>query len=288
MKIVSGFAELAHRYRGFLIDQWGVLHDGGRPYPGAVECLARLREGGARIVILSNSGRRGDENARILAAMGFAPDLYDAVVSAGDAARAAIAARADLFHRALGRRCLLLARDSDRDLANGLDLVLTDDVASADFLLLMSIDAPRQSVAGWTSLLERAAKRGLPMVCGNPDLHRVTPEGALIEAPGLVAQRYAELGGTVRSYGKPHRAIYDSCLPLLGAAPGDIIAVGDSLPHDIAGAQGAGLRSAFISSGIHRDALAVRSGEPPDIARLEALAEEMNARPDYALASFAW
>ena len=56
--LLSGIAPIAGRYDGFILDLWGVLHDGAHPMPGAVEALHRLREAGKRIVILSNAPRR--------------------------------------------------------------------------------------------------------------------------------------------------------------------------------------------------------------------------------------
>jgi ribonucleotide monophosphatase NagD (HAD superfamily) len=54
--LLPGIAPLAERYDGFILDLWGVLHDGRHPMPGALDALAHLREAGKRIVILSNAG----------------------------------------------------------------------------------------------------------------------------------------------------------------------------------------------------------------------------------------
>jgi len=270
------------RYDGFLLDQWGVLHDGVRPYPDAVAALEMLRRAGKRVIILSNSGRSGAENAVLLAKMGFAPELYDEVVSAGDDAREALIARNEPFHHGLGRRCLLLARDGEAHLAEGLGLDLVDDVAMADFILLMTMDPPRQSVAGWMSLLRAASDRRLPMVCANPDLHRASPSGGLQEAPGLVARAYEQFGGAVRYHGKPQPRIYRTCLTKLGLDPSRVVAIGDSLEHDIAGAQGAGIDSVFIAGGIHRGEIGW-DGAAMDAASCLALFARAGQSPTYAL-----
>ena len=98
----SGLADLASRYRGFIVDQWGVLHDGGVPYPDALGCLAELRASGKRVVLLSNSGKRASVNRRRLAALGIGADLYDALVTSGEATWHALAARSDLAFAGLG------------------------------------------------------------------------------------------------------------------------------------------------------------------------------------------
>ena len=285
---LPGLSSVLDRYDAFLIDQWGVLHDGARPYPGATDCLARLNAAGKAVVILSNSGRRGEENARLIAGMGFDRGHFSAVVSAGDDARDAVLSSGDPFYRNLGKRCLLLARERDSDLAAGLGLDLVTDVEQADFLFALSIDAPRQSVAGWEAVLTRAAARRLPMVCGNPDLAQVTPAGTLLEATGLLAVRYAELGGQVRSHGKPSPRIYETCLERLSCARDRIVAVGDSLPHDVLGARGAGLASILVAGGVHREALGIAFGESPDPARCAALFAQAGPVPDHVVPSFRW
>lgn len=278
----DGLAALLPLYDGFLLDQWGVLHDGVRPYPGAVAALETLRRVGKRVIILSNSGRSGAENAVLLAKFGFAPELYDEVVSAGDDAREALIARDEPFHRALGRRCLLLAREGEAHLAEGLGLDLVEDVAVADFIMLMTMDPPRQSVAGWMGLLQSASRRELPLVCANPDLHRASPSGGLQEAPGLVARAYEQLGGVVRYHGKPQPRIYRTCLAKLGLDPSRVVAIGDSLEHDIAGAQGAGIDSVFIGGGIHRGEIAW-DGAAMDPASCLALFARAGRSPTCAL-----
>ncbi|MDQ3216215.1 MAG: TIGR01459 family HAD-type hydrolase, partial [Pseudomonadota bacterium] len=246
-RMVAGVAALAANYDGFLLDQWGVLHDGVRALSGALDCLAALRAAGKKIVILSNSGRTGDENAVLMQRFGIEPELYDALITAGDDAREAFRSRPDAFYRALGRRCVVVARPADVALVDDFGLESVDNIDAADFVFVLSLDSPRRGVPDYESMLQEARARGLPMVCANPDLTRVTPD-AILEAPGAVAKRYEALGGTVRYHGKPDPGIYQSCLATferLGLYRREqVIAVGDSIAHDVAGADSAGLASA--------------------------------------------
>jgi ribonucleotide monophosphatase NagD (HAD superfamily) len=182
----------------------------------------------------------------------------------------------------------VLARERDAHLIDGLGLEVVTDVAQAEFLFALSIDAPHQSVRGWEPVLIRAAARGLPMVCGNPDLAQVTPAGTLLEATGLLAVRYAELGGTVRAHGKPSPRIYETCLRRLTCPRERIVAVGDSLPHDVLGARGVGLASILVACGVHRETLGIAFGESPDPARCAVLFAQAGAVPDHVLPSFRW
>ncbi|KRE00006.1 hypothetical protein ASE63_10960 [Bosea sp. Root381] len=281
-------AALAARYHGFLIDQWGVLHDGTSPYPGAVACLERLRAAGRKVIVLSNSGRRGDENEAIMARLGFGRHLYDHLVSAGDDARDALLRRDEPAYRDLGERCFLMARPGEEHLADALGLKPAADIDTADFILNISMDSETQSVEGWSTVLKHAAVRKLPMVCGNPDRHRVHADGRLHEAPGQIAFVYETMGGTVHYHGKPHARVYRTCMRLLRLEPRQVLAIGDSLEHDVAGAATAGIDAAFIAGGIHRADLHWLPGGDVEASGCMALFARTGCFPRYCLPRFEW
>jgi HAD superfamily hydrolase (TIGR01459 family) len=287
-RFLPGLAPLASDFDALLLDQWGVLHDGHQAYDDAVEALQRLRTAGKAVLLLSNTARRGSDNLQLLQRLGFAGDLFDGVVSAGDDARDALLHDPDPFYRGLGRRCGVLSRPGDRALAEGLGFDVVDDPAQADWLLLLSSEPPQQSLAAWQTLLAEAARRGLPMVCANPDLDRATADGRLLEAPGRVAQHYESLGGVVRWHGKPQLRIYATCLQRLGLVRSRILAVGDSLPHDVAGALGAGVPSAWVAGGVHAAEVEAQAGRAPDPARCLALFGRTGLWPDFVLPRFRW
>ena len=285
---VPGVSALAATYDGLILDQWGVLHDGTRPYAGAIECLERLRAAGKRVVVLSNSGRREAENLRFMARMGFPETLFDRFVSAGDEARRAIAERVDPFHRALGRRCYAFTREGDHSLIEGIGLEIVDRIEAADFIAVIGTDSPRRNLPDYEAQLQAGIRLRLPMICTNPDLVRLSPQGA-IEAPGVLSRRYEALGGTVFYHGKPHPAIYGTCLEALAVASRDrVLAIGDSIEHDVLGAARAGLRSAFIAGGIHAEELMTIWGKCPSPQAWRAFAVKAVARPDYLLPAFIW
>lgn len=258
--------------------------------PGAVTCLKALRAAGKRIVILSNSGRGGDANAIAMTRFGIERELYDAVVTAGDDARAAFHSRADAFHRRLGRRAMVIARDGELELAADFGVTPVDQVDAADFVLVLSLDSPSRAVADYETVLQAAVAAGLPMVCANPDITRVTP-GAILEAPGAIARRYEQLGGVVRYHGKPDPGIYTVALDVLarfGVPPTRVIAVGDSIDHDVRGARGAGLPSVLVAGGIHREILGLVPGGHTDPQRWDALVARAGVAPEFLMASFVW
>ena len=280
-------AALVALYDGYILDQWGVLHDGTRPYPGAADCLRRLHAIGKRIVVLSNSSKREAESLELMAGMGFYTGAIDRFVSAGEEARRAMRARADGFHSALGRRCYAFTRAGDRSLLEGLGLEFTDRVGDADFLAVIGSDSPLRLLADYEAELQAGIARRLPMICANPDTARFTPQG-LTEAQGVLARRYEALGGRVFYHGKPHPPIYRVCLAALGCPPEKVLAIGDSADHDVLGAVRVGIRSALIPGGVHGSTLGAAWGRLPTPQAWQAFAASAPALPDYLLAAFNW
>jgi HAD superfamily hydrolase (TIGR01459 family) len=257
---IEGLAEIAAAYDALIVDQFGVLHDGHRAYDGSRECVQRLHAAGKRMVVLSNSGRRAAENGDRLVTLGFPVAMFEAVITSGEVAWRALRERGDSFHRGLGDRCLLIAENDDDSFLQGLDLLRADSATDADFLLVVGIDTPQRALADYEPPLREGARRGLPLLCANGDLVRLTRFG-LQPAPGALARRYAELGGEVHGYGKPLAPIFEQSLAALpGIARERVVVVGDSLEHDVVGACGVGLHSVYVRGGI--DAGAGRCVDP--------------------------
>ena len=121
----------------------------------------------------------------------------------------------------------------------------------ADFILNTGPAEWEDTLEDYAPLLDAACRRGLPMVCANPDLV-VIHDGKPALCAGALAEEYERLGGRVRWHGKPYPSVYDSCLGLLGISDKRrILAIGDSLRTDIAGAAGAGIDSLLIAGGVH-------------------------------------
>lgn len=288
--LVAGLGALAPRYDVFLLDQFGVLHDGTAAYPGVVECLQALQAAGKRSIVLSNSGQRRAPNCERLARLGIPPALYEDLVTSGEVARSFLAAAPDELRPAGSTRplrCLPLGGAAERAILEGLDIVEAERAAEADFLLLASFGRNPPPRGSFDAPLAEARQRGLALVCANPDMKGVTADG-LIDAPGALAAAHEAAGGRVIYVGKPHPLIYRHVLEARAPlAPARVLAVGDSLAHDIAGAKGVGLAAALVIGGIHREAL----GDPEDgdfASRLAALERSEAAQPDYLLQRLAW
>ena len=57
----AGFRNFADQYDAFILDQYGVLHNGGAPLEGARECLQMLQKAGIKVVLNSNSGQEAEK-----------------------------------------------------------------------------------------------------------------------------------------------------------------------------------------------------------------------------------
>ncbi|MDE8349512.1 MAG: TIGR01459 family HAD-type hydrolase [Acidocella sp.] len=249
---MSGFAELSEKYDGFIVDLWGVVHDGIKTYPGVIECLRQLRAAGKSVVFLSNAPRRAAAVGRALGAMHITSDLYTGIMSSGEAVHNAMRDRNEAEFTSLGHKLYHLGPERDRDIFGDLPYQDVAEPGLADFILNTGPDdylGPDDPSVYEPALNAGLAAR-LPMVCANPDLE-VIRDGKRIICAGILAQWYEARGGKVIQRGKPDPAIYAPTLAMLGTARARTLVVGDSLRTDIAGAKAAGIDSCWVLSGIH-------------------------------------
>ena len=251
-RCAAGLGELAAHYDLFLLDQYGVLHDGEAPYPGVEESLQRLRGRGKRVCVVTNSGRSAEHNLRRLVRLGLEAALFDRVVTSGDMALEW------LLRERPGNRCYPLCAPSVAESLREAGLRLAEGPEEADLLLLNTLPVPPEEMTEATvaPAFEVGLSRGLPLVCSNPDM--VGPQGdRLVISPGTVAAWYGARGGTVRSFGKPDPAFLRHALSLFpdGLAVRSVM-IGDTPETDLAGARAAGIDAAFVTGGVHAQAFA--------------------------------
>lgn len=247
---IASLAEIASSYDAIVLDQWGVLHDGTEAYEGAIDILAELKSDGRRLVVLSNSGKRAEVNAKRIEEMGFPPGLFEHVMTSGEAlwrdvSDGEIAARNFYpIERARGDAAAWCA---------GLDISLVP-LEDAEALLLMGLPDGHDK-SDWTEVLQFARSADLPIYCSNPD--RQSPRaGGPVTSPGALGFDYVEMGGNTHFYGKPHSPIFRALERSFGTT--NFVMVGDSLEHDIVGAQQVGWDSVLVRGGLYAEQFAVR------------------------------
>jgi HAD superfamily hydrolase (TIGR01459 family) len=288
--LIRGLREVVHDYDALLLDQWGVLHGGIEPYPGVLEALAELRAAGKPVAVLSNAPRRSQHAEGRLRQIGIPADAYQILVTSGDSAHAALAARDDPAHAALGRAYLFVGPGWDTGLVDGLDYRRVETVAEADFLLVVGLFDEADPIERYRGLFVDAAARDLAMVCVNPDLVIHRQSGVAAPCAGWLAQHYREAhGGRVIYHGKPDPAIFRRAAQALGQDDdARILVVGDSLMTDINGAAAAAYDNLLVTRGIHADELGIAPGAEPDPARLADLCARHRQWPTAAIPTLRW
>lgn len=274
----------------YVLDVWGVLWDGIHAYPEAAACLLELRRQNKRVLLLSNAPRRSHRVILGLANIGITTQLFDGILTSGDLCREACAAGVDGF----GPAYHYLGLEKDRGLLDGLPYREAPRLHAADFILNLGTRRLGEGAETYRDELVQAREHGLPMLCANPDRIIVRSDGTAVDCAGALSDLYAELGGSVQSFGKPLRPTYDACLAHMrdwrpDLVPSKVLAIGDSLTTDIKGAQAAGFRTALVAGGIHGRDLGLQGhGERPHPQRIAALTARIGVRPDAVLSAFRW
>jgi len=285
--LVPGLRVLATTFDAFLVDVWGVIHDGDRPFEGVLEALEALARARRPVVLVTNTSRTGELVVRTLGAMGLDHALFHDVVTAGDVTRAALVARDPAVFAGLpaAPRCYHLGDESYVPWLFELGLDFTDDVAVADLVLATGAFDNAAALAAARELLAPAAARNAPLVCTNPD--RIIPSAKGMRlGPGAIARAYGELGAPTFLYGKPHAPIYAEARRRLSFLDPSarLIAIGDTLETDVRGAADARIPSALVvGSGVHAAELG-----SADESVLRTFFEREGMAPELVLPRFAW
>jgi HAD superfamily hydrolase (TIGR01459 family) len=247
--IQSSISSIAPDSIAWLVDIWGVLHNGARSFPAACEACKTFGGRGGIVVLISNAPRPFTAVVPHLTALGVPADAYDTGITSGDVTRG-------LLEAWRGRRVLHIGPERDLGLFTGLDLSLVAAETAEVVVCSGLYDDTKETPADYADLFDRLLARRLPMICANPDI-KVERGGELIWCAGALAADYQAKGGEVIYAGKPHLPIYERALGIIDALAGRpvskdaVLAIGDGLETDLRGAHTAGLPSVFIASAIH-------------------------------------
>jgi HAD superfamily hydrolase (TIGR01459 family) len=277
--LIDSIAPLAEGTSAWLTDIWGVMHNGVRPFADACAACMRYRAAGGIVVLVSNSPRPNESVAAQLDGVGVPREAWDAIVTSGDVART-------LIGRYAGRPVYHIGPERDLGTFAGLDIKLVPPEAAEVIVCTGLFDDERETPNDYAATLAACRVRDLPMVCANPDL-MVERGGRMIYCAGAIARAYEEAGGKVEYAGKPFLPIYELTFTTLEKLkPGSsdkarLVAIGDGIGTDIAGAAAAGVRSVFVASGVH-----VKGGL--DARAIAALFPAGAPRPIAAMPTLAW
>jgi len=239
IKKLDHLKEIYDRYDAFLIDLWGVMHNGIRLNVSAMKAVAELESKGKRIIFLSNAPRPTKKVVEFLKKLKMEEKFLKNVLTSGEAATNS------LKKNEFGKKFYHLGPPRDDSLFSNIKKNKTT-LEKCDFILCTGLfDDEEENLKYYEDLLKNFTKKKL--VCTNPDL-TVHRGGEEEYCAGKIAEIFESLGGEVVYFGKPHKEVYLSCLDMNQKT----LVVGDNLRTDIKGANNMNLDSVFITGGIHR------------------------------------
>ena len=286
--VIASIKDLGSRYRAWLVDIWGVMHNGHRAFPGAVAATRSFREEGGIVVLLSNSPRPSPGVQEQLRRLCVPDDAYDATVTSGDLTRHELGKHngAEVFH---------LGPERDLPIFQGIHVKLGTPETSELVVCSGLFDDETETPDDYVGLLSELAAKKLPMICANPD-HLVERGDKLVYCAGALAAIYDTMGGSVIYAGKPHAPIYELALKTISGlaersvARDEVLAIGDGVNTDIAGAAALGIDAVFVASGLHvpSNSGGEAGAETLDSLHLAELFAHAKRRPLGAMRALNW
>ena len=268
MKELKHLAEVYKNYDTFVIDLWGVMHNGVILNSKAIEAVDFLNKNSKKIVFLSNAPRPISKVINFLLKMNMDKKYLSHVVTSGEAAMHAINQNKfgkTFFHLGPPRDTSLFEKQKDNK----------TEIDKCDFILCTGLfDNYEEDLNYYKKLLEKQTSKKL--ICTNPDL--IVHRGNIQElCAGSIARVFEELGGKVIYYGKPHKEVYRNCFE-----KGErVLAIGDNLRTDIKGANNLNIDSIFITDGVHRQ-------EIENTSKLDALLIKYKVKTNFFQKELNW
>ena len=268
MKELKHLSEVYKKYDTFVIDLWGVMHNGVILNLKAVEAVDQLKNNSKKVVFLSNAPRPSSKVINFLLKMNLDKKHLSNVMTSGEAAMQSINQNKfgkTFFHLGPPRDTSLFEKQKDNK----------TEIEKCDYILCTGLfDDHEDDLNYYRKILKKQISKKL--VCTNPDLtvHRGNVEEL---CAGSVAKVFEELGGEVIYYGKPHKEIYSSCFD----RNEKVLAIGDNLRTDIKGANNLNIDSIFITEGVHRQ-------EIGDISKLDNLLTKYKVKTNFFQKELTW
>ncbi len=268
MKKLEHLSEIYNSYNTFIIDLWGVMHNGIALNSKAIEVADNLLKKSKKIVFLSNAPRPSVKVKEFLKRMKMEDKYLNNIMTSGEAAMHAI------NQNRFGKLFYHLGPERDESVFFKVRDNKTS-IEKCNFILCTGLfDEHEDDLNYYKNFLKSHIKKKL--VCTNPDLivHRGNKEEY---CAGLIAQIFTEIGGEVVYFGKPHKEIYKMCFN----KNEKVLAIGDNLRTDIKGANNLNIDSVFISNGVHRNEFANEN-------ELKSLLEKYKVKTKYFQTMLTW
>lgn len=290
-KFCQGISDISDSYTGFIIDTWGVLHDGEKVYEQAIECLKELKTRNKFVLLMSNSELNASETAAELKKMGLPDGLYSEILTSGELLKNGISTQSDGVFAGLGKSCYLIGGERSRAFLKNAGIEIVEDIEAASFLLISGWDMLKADIASYEDILRTSVRKRMKVLCVNPD-GRAMQEVSYSTGPALIAKRLQELGGVVQMIGKPYKPIYHHAIKILhqnDIYPGQTVMIGDSMGHDIIGATLVNMDTCLVKNGLHSPVFKVADTPASVNKTLNLLISQFNSiRPTYLVDRLKW
>ncbi|MDC1096024.1 TIGR01459 family HAD-type hydrolase [Pelagibacteraceae bacterium] len=240
MKKIEHLSEIYDSYDSYIIDLWGVMHNGIKLNKKAIDTVENLYKKNKKIIFLSNAPRPSQNVRNFLRQLKMNEKFLKNIFTSGEAAIKSIK------NNQFGKKFFHLGPQRDACLFEGLEQKKTK-INKCDFIICTGLyENFMNDLNYYKDLLKENISKKL--ICTNPDL--IVHRGATKEyCAGKIAEIYKQLGGEVIYFGKPYKEIYESVL----SKKEKCLAIGDNLNTDIKGANNFNIDSLFITNGVHKN-----------------------------------
>ena len=254
-KIINSFSTILDKYDFFILDQWGVMHDGQKGYKHAINAVNKLIIEDKKLVIISNSSKRKISSINSLKNLGFNKKHFVEVMTSGEMIWHELL-KSNKIYKNNFKNCFHIfdkSKEDSLDFRNGLEkFKFVTDIKDANFILGCTPFENTEPL-DYIPILKDALQLNLTFFCANPDFVTIQKEKNVF-CMGTISDLYDRMGGNVITLGKPSIEIYlESFKKIKELQLSKIVAIGDSLDHDILGANNFGIDSVLITSGIHKN-----------------------------------
>lgn len=290
IKSFAKISEFSEKYNYFFVDLWGVIHDGNQMYSGVVETLQNFKSNNKKIIFVSNAPRRSSKATEKFDDFGVSHNLYEKVITSGEVTFGYI----NSGNHDYGKKYRIIGPERDNGILLGIDgyhHVSHDD--KADFVVVTGFDNDDSVIDDVMPLLQKSIDNNLPMICANPDLIVVRISGKEALCAGVIANKYQEMGGKVKYFGKPYVDVYQNAFDYLqhkfgNVSKSEVAMIGDSIITDIKGANNFGIDSYLIPGGILAKDFDIQHGQLPRIKQMNEFAEDNKIYPTAMIPKFIW
>tara|TARA_B100000674_G_scaffold113516_1_gene84824 strand:+ start:772 stop:1608 length:837 start_codon:yes stop_codon:yes gene_type:complete len=273
---INSISDVIHKYDNFIIDQWGVMHDGITGYTHAIKTIDYLQKKNKNLFLISNSSKRKKSSEEKLPKLGFNKDSFVSILTSGEMIWKTIYNEYSRLEDK--KKCFHIYNKNIEDgltYRHGLNLLFVEKIEDAD-LILACTPFDNMKPIDYIPILSKALENKIKMYCANPDFETVEKNSKQnVFCMGAISEIYTKMGGEVLIQGKPEIDIYIETTKSIKLNKAKTVAIGDSIFHDIKGANNFSIDSILVKSGIHKK-----------IETISMLCENHKISPTYLIDDF--